>query len=476
MGELKEKFGGKASGELIRAADWNGLIDAIETQQEQVVQQVTALGTQIEEANSRLEGLEARSSVLEAFADGLRTRYRRLELSSTRATFAFGERAEVVARVTDFTGASLDLSDAASRPWVDFVTVWGSLKAGPGFASRSGSGGRAVTVQVNADGEARVLLRAEGGDDLGEEQEKEVAAVLDTKVKGRTLAAAFLEEPTPDSSDLEPIYEAVSTAYRRQDTAVMRHYLDAAYLAKSAKAFTPAIPAIAVNWRDEHATVLALVKPDDSPNTSDSAMAVASIRVTFRDWIRPWIVTKFLPTPPALVDDYVRRFKEKAQAVAGVGQFEIMTLIQESTNNKGLLGTQRELAAAQAALGRSPTLAADVALDVESAVTFQRGLLFGQAVTPLLEEDIAPARSFSKAAAQSRTQAREAVATAEARIVDNVRAETARFKNELVSGPLQEAKVNAAEAVRKASEVDLKLNGKAELGLVTRLLNARNPG
>ena len=128
MGDLATKFGGKVNGELIRSTDWNGLIDAIETQftalETKLDDRLNTLESRVDVHDSRLDNIEARLTPLETLADTIRARHRRLDLTTTRENFAIGERAEIVARVTDVLGQPLDLSNAATRPWVDFVAVW----------------------------------------------------------------------------------------------------------------------------------------------------------------------------------------------------------------------------------------------------------------------------------------------------------------------------------------------------------------
>jgi hypothetical protein len=496
MAEIADSFGGKVSGELIRAADWNGLIDAIEARfaalETGLGQRIDALGTRLGAAEARLGAAETALGPLQAVATALLARQRRIDLSATRTSFAIGERAEIVARVTDFLGQPLDLSNAATRPWVDFVTVWGTLKAAPGFTSVLGTGGRTVTVQVNAAGEARALLRADAADSFAEEQELEVSAVLGTAIGSATVASAFLAASTPAATDLQPAYQAVSLAYERADTPVMRNYVDAHYLARPSRAYTQITPSFVLNWRDEYATVLAFVKPDDSPGTADGAMAVGSIRVTFRDWVYPWITDFYLPLQPLLVDDYRGRFSLMLQngfepAVSG-----ILDDIQSRTLSRGLLGTQKELAAAQAAIRslpvtNPPTYLTGVVQAVSSGLTVQQGMLYSQAVAPLMGETTAPAKAIgaatargeavaTAAAAAVRLETSAGIAASEGRIMDSVRAENVRFSNDLLrdDGPVRRAESLALQARSEVTAVKADVGAKADFALVNRLLLARS--
>ncbi|MFN0114430.1 MAG: hypothetical protein ACKVPY_07125 [Paracoccaceae bacterium] len=489
MGDLADNFGGKVTGELIRASDWNGLIDGIEAQlaglESRLGDRIDAIAPRLDTVETRLGAVETAIAPLTALATALLARQRRLDLSSTRTAFAVGERAEIVARVTDLLGQPLDLAVAANRPWIDFVTVWGTLKAAPGFQSVAGTGGRTVTVQVNNQGEARVLLRAEAAETLAEEQELEVSAVLGTTIGAATIASAFLTATTPGASDLVPAFAAVSAAYDSADTPVMRNYLDSVYLSQPARSFTRIAPSFVLNWHDEYATVLAFVKPDDSPGTADGAMAAGSVRVTFRDWVQPWLTGHYLPLDLLVVDGYRGRFaalqvnKEFEPAVS-----DIFDHVERRTRFRGLLGTQRELAAAQAAIASLPTANApafqsSVVNAVFGGLTVQQGLLYSQAVAPLIEESTAPARAIGMGAARGEAAAGvlgvKLRAETEARITEKVEFEGARISSDL--------KVSVAAVTNLANQARLDvgamkadLGGKASFDLVTKLLQAGRNG
>ena len=90
MAELVDRFAGKVSGELIRAADWNGLIAAVE---EQFAALESRFGDRIADLEGRIGGAETHITEVEndlgplvRLADALRDRYRRIDLSATRTT------------------------------------------------------------------------------------------------------------------------------------------------------------------------------------------------------------------------------------------------------------------------------------------------------------------------------------------------------------------------------------------------------
>jgi hypothetical protein len=529
MGKLATQFGGKVSGELIRAEVWNGLVAGIEGELEGLESRSNVkigelenrvhvrIGTLEAQLNGRIAALEPRVTALEArfvdiseslaplqeLASSLLARQRRIDLSATRVTFAVGERAEIVARISDLLGKPLNLADEPNLPSIDFVTVWGTLKAAPGFTSVAGTGGRSITVKVNAAGEARVLLRAEGGEDLAEEHEQEVAAVLETKVGTRSVARTILDATTPGSTDLAPAFAAVTSAYQQATTPVMRNYLDARYLAKPARSYTPLTSGLVLNWHDDHATVLAFLKPDDSPGTADGAMAVGSIRVAFRNWTDVWTHLHFLPVKPEIIATYTNLFLPKVRdskgiAIAVDGMWDV---IADQTRNRGILGSQREFAGAQAALAglnapNPPAYMPGLVQAVGSGLAIQRSLLYGQAVAPMVAEDVVPARGISQgsvrgeaavltaesaaaiAVAAAKEETRKAVTQAEARIMTSVTAETTKFSNELFKegGRVSRAETLAAAARAEVSKVNVELGRKAGVDLVGSLLNPRIRG
>jgi len=494
MGELVDNFAGKVSGELIRANDWNGLIAAIEARftaiETEFDTRLDALEPRFTALETRVTAIEQQLSPLVALANAIRQRHRRIDLTTTRTSFAIGERGEIVARITDVLGARLNLANPATRPWVDFVTVWGTLKASPGFTNVGGSTSHSVSVQTNAAGEARALLRADHSDVFAEEQELEVSSVLQTSIGGRTVADAILSATTPGAAELLPAYAAITSAYERADTHVMRSYLDTYYVRNPAQSFNFDGSFLGISWRDHHATVLAFVKPDDNPGTADGAQAVGSIRVTFRDWVNPWIVTEYVPPRQPLIDQYRGRFPIEIgpryeDAVSGV--FEV---IRDRTADRGLIGTQRELAAAQQALqtlvlSNPPSYFSDLIDTVAGGLTVQQGLLFSQSVAPLFNQDIGPGRAVGAAGARGQAAAGKAADAiraetnsrfneAEGRIMAGVQAENAKHTNELLrdDGPVRRAEALAISASAEAKGASSQLNQKAGIDMVSKLLAA----
>lgn len=482
MAELLD-YAGKVDGELIRAQDWNGLIAAIDARLKAEAadygDKIAKLQAEVTTDEGRLPPIEQRLTALESLATALTDRQRRVDVSSTRAFYAVGEGAEIVARVTDLKGAPLDLSNAAARPWIDFVTVWGTLQPAPGFTSVEGTGGRTTTVQVNAQGEAHVLLRADHAPHLSEAQHKDVAGVLATTVGTRTVAETILAASTPGSTDLAPVFGKVREAYQRKDAPVMRHYLDSAYLARPTRFYTPTAPVTALTWNDETATVLAFVKRDDNPASGDGTMAVGNVRVIFRNWIYPWITTHFMPIEQPVVLEYTNLFAANLGTDLEPATGAFLDVVHTRTRDQGILGAHREIAHAQAALANlapanpPPHLQA-LRETVANGLTVHRTLLLGQAAAPLLPEDLAPARAVAGTSARS-SNAAAGQAGLENRILAKVDAQHAAISTELLKpdGPIMKATQNVRDFHTRLDAVDKLLGQKASIDLVGQMVPAR---
>jgi len=496
VGELVDSFGGKVSGELIKAADWNGLLEAIEQQldslRSDLEQRLDALETRADTADQRLDQLDGRIAPLEALATSVRQRFRRVDLSTTRSRFAIGERGEIVARVTDLEGNPLAFQDVASRPWVDFVTVWGALKAVPGFEARGGAGDRTVSVQVNAGGEARVRLRADHAEAFAEEQEDEVEAVLGATVGTgpavRPISQIMLEAATPTSEGVSQAFQIVAQEYDRADTFVMQSYLDAYYVRNPALSFGRFASVFQHSWRDYRATVLAFVKPDADPLTADGTQAAASIQITFRDWIYPWLIVDYLPGHVTLAERYRDRFRGRVTGEFGSSLDAVFEIINEETLGRGLIGQQRELAAAQVAIEQigftdPPDHLDELILTVGGGIKVQQSLFYSQAVTPVAVGGVdavtiigragaSGGLAAGKAADQVRGELRQDLAAAEQRVVDDVRAEQATFRNELLrdDGPIMSVAGRVQEFEARANNFEVQLGQKAGLDTVNEIL------
>ena len=421
MGELVDDFGGKIDGELIKSADWNGVLAKVE---DMMLELETNLGTRIDSLETRATDLETRTTDVESRLDAaeatlnvVRDRFRRLELNTTTTSFVIGQRGTITAQVSDFDGGALDLSNAATRPWVDFVTVWGSLKAAPGFTSRGGTGDQTLSVRVNENGIAQVLIRAEHAEAFAEEEEDEIESFLSTRPQAQsnnTVAEMILAANTPRDANMNFAYQTISTEYDRPANnaqPVFQRYVDTYYVTQPTRASGNFASVFTQRWRDYRATVMAFLKPDSNPTTADGALASASIQVSFRDWIAPWIIVDYLPTLPGLQIDYGNRFRNLIGQELGPSIDNITNEVDDIILGKGIIGQQRDLLAVDAAIGGlsfdadPPPFMTDLVQAVQFGSQMQHTMFYTQAITP---GDTGTARGFKAIAGSAGRASSEA--------------------------------------------------------------------
>ena len=395
MAPLVDEVGHKAAGQLIRSADWNALVAAVDQLDATLGQRIDDLQSSTEdrfgEVTTRLDGLTAALEGVRTELGNLRDeiepligQYYRVTLETTKVNYAFGELAEIVARVTDVRGRPLDLNDT-NRPWIDFVTGWGQLRPVGGFEVLGGVGDRAISVRTNRDGIARVLLRTEHAEDLTEEIEDDVAGSLQTKLTATTnvsLADTVLTAATP--LEAKPAFRALSIEYDRTDAVGVRTFVDK-YYQRYAPRISDAvfIPPISHRWRDYRTTVLALVKSDSDPRTPDQSRAVSSIQVTFRDWIGPWITLDYLAETGPLVQDFRDRLIPKVTNDLRESVTNFKDEVNDLVRDKGLVAKQRGYQVARAALDqvtvpRPPDFLPSLTKSVLDAVNVQQTLDLAQ--------------------------------------------------------------------------------------------------
>src|SRR5688572_2639402 len=111
MGVLADTLGGKLSGDLIRASDWNDLITAIEGIEASPDERITTLSESVDErfatVDAALTGLQTTVGTLEDRVDGIETqlqalkqRFRRVTLQTDQTDFVIGELAQITGVMT----------------------------------------------------------------------------------------------------------------------------------------------------------------------------------------------------------------------------------------------------------------------------------------------------------------------------------------------------------------------------------------
>ena len=492
MGALVDGFGGKISGELIRASDWNGMLAAVEALvagvQTAIEARLDPLEDTVESLGARVTALEGAITDLTSVAATLRARYRRMNLTAASARFVIGQRGAITATVTSFDGTPLDLANPATRPWVDFVTVWGALVAAPGFVSRSGSGGRTVAVQVNASGQATVLLQADHAAGFSEAEHVQVESALATRVavgaQEMSVSEAILGGATPASSNVQPAFRAMTRAYTATGTNITQRYLDTYYVQSPARV-APQLGFVPTTWTDYLVTVFAFVKPDGDPVSPDGAMASGSIQVTFRDWVHHWIVDDFFLDFSDLVAEYRGVLPGLIHTDMRVSVDGVMDEIERRVRGGGILGGQRHFAAATDAVKtvrvqNAPDFFDDAVEAVSGGIAVQRAVSYGEAVTPRAGTSAQSARAVAgsttkatgeaaRVGSQLTSQFQSALGDATKTLRDQVKADQQVFRADLLrdDGPILTVQKEARDVRGALETVNRALGAKADLQFVT---------
>ena len=392
--------------------------------------------------------------------------------------------------MTSFDGTALDLTNPATRPWVDFVTVWGALVAAPGFVSRSGTGGRTVAVQVNASGQATVLLQADHAASFSEAEHVQVESALATRVtvgaQEMSVSEAILGGATPASSTCSRPSSAMTRAYTASGTNTTQRYLDTYYVQSPARV-APQLGFIPTNWTDYLVTVFAFVKPDGDPVSPDGAMASGSIQVTFRDWVRHWIVDDFFVDLSVLVRDYRGVLPGLIHTDLRVSVDGVMDEIERRVRGGGILGGQREFAAATDAVKtvrvqNAPAFFDDAMEAVSGGIAVQRAVSYGEAVTPRAGTSAQSARAVAGSTAKATGEAarvgsqltnqfQSALGEATKNLRDQVKAEQQVFRADLLrdDGPIVSVQKEARDVRGALETVNRALVGKGRPAVCDRL-------
>lgn len=481
---LVDDFGGKISGELVRADDWNGMLAAIEGL---ITTRIAPLEAAVAALAPRVSAAEAQLAELAGVAETLRTRYCRLTLQTPFSQFAIGQRATITAKVANFDGTPLQ--PGAARPWVDFVTAWGTLSAVPGFVSRAGTDGQTLSVQVDANGEAKVLLQAHHAKGVSPAEHLQFEGIMGTTISSggaqTKVSQAILGAPTPGSDVVKLAFKAITQAYVAPDKAAQK-YLDAYYLEQ------PGIVATdfgASSWTDYMTTVFAFVKPDADATSPDGAMASGAIQVTFRDWVRRWLRDDFFK-------DLTNPIKEWRELVPGLmgddlpgSVKDILNEFEKRTKGGGVLGGQRQLqAGVEAANGLKNTsnplpFFKDAMSAVASGLTVQSGLSYAQAVLPgepsATSAGLVVAGVSTHATGQAERvgeqlgkQFQVELAAATKKLGEQSKADQQVFQAQLLrdDGPIANARKEARDVRGALETVKNALGNKADLNFVTEIV------
>ena len=350
----------KASGQLIKHADWNALIEAVltigmttsnhDTRLDQVETDTQTLREELDAAVQRIDDVEEDFNGLREQVAPLLDQYL-VRTRCDRTQYAMGEVCVITAEVTTLTGEPI-----SERPWIDFVASWGRLRQVSGFTSRGGVGDNSLSVRVNSEGIAQVQLRADHTEGFTETEETEVQSSLQTlvEVSNASIAQTILNANSPTEFTAQAAFRALSVEYERNDSNTMRSYLDTYYVRKPEYQIRPLRPNLFSNWRDYRATVMVMAKPDGDPTTADYSRGASSIQITFRDWINYWLndyVLDINPGVATILPDLTPIFtRPLAEASIDFSDYMATNLV-----NKGVIGRMKTFDIFKEAVGRVST-------------------------------------------------------------------------------------------------------------------------
>lgn len=280
-------LGGRQPGHLIQAVDWNS-----------VTEMLALFGTTLIDLGGRVTTLEANVATLTTAVAALETVPERLatlednvgpllenylvKISTSAASNVVGEMAEITISVLALDGSVV----AGDPPWVDLFATWGRLRASPGFTVRANAQENALSVQVNAQGIARVQLRADSTQGFEANDELQFSNMLQSQVGNKSMRQIIFEAPTPQEAAVKGVFAQIHTAYNSSQTT--QRYLDGYAGQYAGGKFTLDRLPRSGSWEDHRTTVLAFAKPDADPRSPDPARGVASIQIDFREWITHW--------------------------------------------------------------------------------------------------------------------------------------------------------------------------------------------
>ena len=374
---LVDEIGGKTAGLLVRSADWNTLVAAVNALDETLTQSVATLIGQIETLDTKVDAIATDLGVLRDQVEPLLNRALFMTLKTSKSNFAIGELATMTIAVTDAAG-----NPVTTRPWIDLVASWGQLRVIAPTTGLPGVGGRTLSVRTDAQGLAVVQLRSDHVADLDEDDEAVVDLALQNAVAGTNKSAVvtIMEAATPNDANAKLAYKTISEQYAV--SAGMRNYVDTYYQ------MHPTVvgggfkvkPIDFGHWIDYRATVVAIAKSDSDSSTPDQAHGVASTQLTFRDWIGGWYALDFVSEANLApkIEAYQAQLKPKFTGIPAESIPLVKNVIDDLIlTEEGLLGKQLAYQAMHSALTTidvSPEEIVAVAQPIKSALVIQQTL------------------------------------------------------------------------------------------------------
>jgi hypothetical protein len=298
--EQASKLGPKAAGHLIRHEDWNALVSVLTAygnSLDALTTDLAVLQTEVGtlEANTQaaiaaldaridpLEGLPALVQKLDAETTPLRQNYL-LKVSTAQENYLVGQAAELVFTATTLDGKPLP----DPKPWLDVVATWGRLRAAPGFVVRENAEENALAVQFNNAGQVRLQLRSQFTKGMTQSTEGGFAGVLQAQAgsSGKTVMKVLQDSASPQDPEAQMAFRSISTMY--QANATVRGYADRYLEQYTSGRVIGGLTQVRGEWQHYRATVMAFAKPDAVATSPDPTRGVATVQVSFREWIPNW--------------------------------------------------------------------------------------------------------------------------------------------------------------------------------------------
>lgn len=331
----------KASGHPIQSDDWNRLVagvNALIAKVEADKQELKAAVDALDTAVNGTGGVKERLTTLEQEVTPLLDNYL-ITLACSKGQYLIGESCEMTVHVTDLRGQPI-----VGRPWVDLYTSWGQLSAKAGFESRAGVGNDSLSVRVNAQGTAQVLLQAQASPDFSDMEYRQMAIMLEENVPetGMSMAQSIQQSSNPTDHRAKAAFKVASKHYEKAGGSSFQKYADGMVL----QARDIGVWRGRGEWHEYASTVMAFAKPDADPLTADGARGTASIQVVFRDWVSSW-GGGYIEVDEDDDTTWGPVFTRPGRSMEGIHHY-----VEEALKGRGILGRQRHLGSLQKALDK----------------------------------------------------------------------------------------------------------------------------
>ncbi|MDX9885501.1 hypothetical protein [Thauera sp.] len=435
--EQAADLGPKEAGHLIRHQDWNTLVSVLTTygnSLDALTTDLAVLQTEVGtlEANMQaaiaaldaridpLEGLPALVQKIDAETAPLRQNYL-LKVSTAQENYLVGQTAELVFTATTLDGKALP----DPKPWLDVVATWGRLRAAPGFVVRENAEENALAVQFNNAGQVRLQLRSQFTKGMAPSTEGSFAGVLQAQAgsSGKTVMKVLQEAASPQDPEAQMAFRSISTMY--EANATVRGYADT-YLEQftGGRVIGGVMKAIG-EWQHYRATVMAFAKPDSVATSPDPTRGVATVQVSFREWIPNWSHEHVEGIDVAEVE-WGRIIKEHIRVPDLIHR--MVSELDKRANQRGTLGRIREMKALDKAAsvidaGSDPAVQHAKAMmmgamQMQFATgTVDTGVAAGYGQQATVTQEVGQAAKVAQDSARDAAGSKQAVAVLESRVL-----------------------------------------------------------